>query len=563
MTRPPRAHSGVGKPFASQRPRHEAAAEAPRPRRKGHDHETLPQGRTRSARRPGRPRLRRRRGRREPRQQRASQRAARRRGAATRGATPAERSRGRWRRATATRPASFEGPRCAGIGRAGFGPAGPLDTGAAMGQGGYGAGVGPGGEPSGEGAGRVSASAPAPVPQYWLADASLFVANAGNAAQTLANEQALAVQAPSVLGNQAQFLLASTDRALSSLAALEANAEATHPRAVAEIRAANERADRRQGAVPAGARRSQRRRLRPEPICHHPLGVRAPAGGREGDGHVVGCAYGAQGYTLASACGFPRPRPRCRDRGSGKAARRRARPRRAHPEKGTPEKSAPAPEKVAPPGEQPASGAPARAALKGTPAGPGARKEPRGRPAKPANRGQTGIPTMRHMASSIALLGRERLRHLRLARVGPHARARGPGGLAGRPRAWHGGPRRSGWRPTSPGPWPTGPGPRAAATRRCCHTRCAAGFIMRQAGERIGGREGRVPEPTVRGRVGGRAQLRCSRRRRGCTRCRCSMPPATPGMAPPKGEVSDAGRVAGAEALTAHQDIERLVRSSR
>jgi hypothetical protein len=89
-----------------------------------------------------------------------------------------------------------------------------------------------------EGTTGMTEQAPAPVPQYWLADASLFITSADNAAQTLAGEQPLSVQAPSVLGNQAQFLLAAASRALSSLAALEANAEATNPRAVSEIRGA-------------------------------------------------------------------------------------------------------------------------------------------------------------------------------------------------------------------------------------------------------------------------------------------------------------------------------------
>ena len=38
----------------------------------------------------------------------------------------------------------------------------------------------------------------------------VWTVSAGNAAQTLANEQTLGVQAPSVLGNQAQFLLGAT-----------------------------------------------------------------------------------------------------------------------------------------------------------------------------------------------------------------------------------------------------------------------------------------------------------------------------------------------------------------
>ena len=202
---------------------------------------------------------------------------------------------------------------------------GPLDTaegckGAGMSQG-YGAGVGPGGEESPEGVepGKPGASAPAPVPQYWLADASLFVANASNAAQTLANEQTLGVQAPSVLGNQAQFLLASTDRAISSLKALRASAEVTHPRALADIRGAmNElmaaKAQAKQaldaanegtlGPGDEGALRSTYEHLQ----------------AAERDVQGAGRAIGAPGFTLASVCAFRGGRAMGAGIGGGKGA---------------------------------------------------------------------------------------------------------------------------------------------------------------------------------------------------------------------------------------------------
>ncbi len=180
---------------------------------------------------------------------------------------------------------------------------GPLESGVACGgmSQGYGAGVGPSGEQGGAEPGR--AVAPAAVPQYWLADASLFVANAGNAAQTLANEQALGVQAPSVLGNQAQFLLAATDRAISSLTALEANAEATNPRAAAEIRATMDQLHAAKGQAKQALDAANGGTFGPTHLAsirstyeHLQAAERQLAG--------VGRAYGAPGFTITIARGF-------------------------------------------------------------------------------------------------------------------------------------------------------------------------------------------------------------------------------------------------------------------
>jgi hypothetical protein len=76
------------------------------------------------------------------------------------------------------------------------------------------------------------------VPQLWLADAVLFIANAQNAANILAMEQPLNAPAPQVLAGQARFLTQATNRALYSLLALQQNAEAMNPRVVPSIRAA-------------------------------------------------------------------------------------------------------------------------------------------------------------------------------------------------------------------------------------------------------------------------------------------------------------------------------------
>jgi hypothetical protein len=188
---------------------------------------------------------------------------------------------------------------------------GPLDTsgaGVSPSSQGYGAGVGPSGEQGVEqgerqGERQGTHAAAAPVPQYWLADASLFVANAGNAAQTLANEQALGIQAPSVLGNQAQFLLGSIERSISSLSALQANAEATNPRVVSDIRAALDQlvaakgqAQQAMDAANAGALGPKQQAAIRSTYEHLQAAER--------DMGAVGRGFGIQGYTLASTCGF-------------------------------------------------------------------------------------------------------------------------------------------------------------------------------------------------------------------------------------------------------------------
>jgi hypothetical protein len=218
---------------------------------------------------------------------------------------------------------------------------GPLETGA-MGAGqGYGAGIGQGEvtEP-----GRPSTSAPAPVPQYWLADASLFVANAGNAAQTLANEQTLGVQAPSVLGNQAQFLLASTDRALSSLQSLQANAEATNPKAVPEIRAAIEQLNAAKGQAQQVLEAANTGTLGPG----HQSTIRSAyehLQNAEREMGMVGKSYGAPGFTLANACAF-------HGRGMGAGIGGKPGGAQKPAEKGGEKPPAPPPEKAPPPPEK-------------------------------------------------------------------------------------------------------------------------------------------------------------------------------------------------------------------
>ena len=202
---------------------------------------------------------------------------------------------------------------------------------------GYGAGVGPGGEESPEGVepGKPGASSPAPVPQYWLADASLFVANATNAAQTLANEQALGVQAPSVLGNQAQFLLASTDRALSSLKALRASAEITHPRALPDIRGAMDELTAAKGQAKQALDAANEGTLGPG----HEGAIRSTyehlqAAERNVQG--AGRMFGAPGFTLSSVCAFRGGRAMGAGIGGGKGAPADPPAPEKEKEKGTP-----------------------------------------------------------------------------------------------------------------------------------------------------------------------------------------------------------------------------------
>lgn len=78
----------------------------------------------------------------------------------------------------------------------------------------------------------------APVPEYWLADASIFLGNAAETASIMAREGAVNVEAPAFIGNQARYAVASAQRALIDLQALLNNAYRTNPSAVPSIRMA-------------------------------------------------------------------------------------------------------------------------------------------------------------------------------------------------------------------------------------------------------------------------------------------------------------------------------------
>jgi len=76
------------------------------------------------------------------------------------------------------------------------------------------------------------------APQFWVADASLYIANAQNTATVLAMEQSLNMPAPQLVSRQARLLPQTTTRAVYSLLSLQQNAETTNPRVVPSIRAA-------------------------------------------------------------------------------------------------------------------------------------------------------------------------------------------------------------------------------------------------------------------------------------------------------------------------------------
>lgn len=72
-------------------------------------------------------------------------------------------------------------------------------------------------------------------PQSWISDASIFIRNALTTAHGLNAEQTLQVQTPQVLGEQATYLSASTDRAIRDLRALLGIARARKPGAAPAI----------------------------------------------------------------------------------------------------------------------------------------------------------------------------------------------------------------------------------------------------------------------------------------------------------------------------------------
>lgn len=82
------------------------------------------------------------------------------------------------------------------------------------------------------GAGGTSA----PVPQYWAGDADIFIHSAANTAAVMRREAGLKVQSSSILGNQAEYMLESINRARADLTALERNGNRTNPRAIPAIR---------------------------------------------------------------------------------------------------------------------------------------------------------------------------------------------------------------------------------------------------------------------------------------------------------------------------------------
>ncbi len=76
----------------------------------------------------------------------------------------------------------------------------------------------------------------AAVPQYWVADAAIFISNGFNTAAVMNAEGQLNVQAPNILSSQAQYMVRCSERALQDMGALQQNSLETNPAALPAIR---------------------------------------------------------------------------------------------------------------------------------------------------------------------------------------------------------------------------------------------------------------------------------------------------------------------------------------
>jgi hypothetical protein len=142
-----------------------------------------------------------------------------------------------------------------------------------------------------------------PTAPNWFADASLFIANAGNAAQTIANEGAAGAQAPSVLGNHAQFMLESIDRAYSSLSSLQSHAQVANPRASADLKAAIDQLQAARGQAQQALQTANAGQVGPG----HEASVRSTyehLQAAEKNLGIAAHAFGFQTAMLPSTCGF-------------------------------------------------------------------------------------------------------------------------------------------------------------------------------------------------------------------------------------------------------------------
>lgn len=115
---------------------------------------------------------------------------------------------------------------------------------------------------------------PATMPQFWLTDASIFIHNAASLVSGIFKEERLGSPDSDLLGNQARTAARLLARAHGSLRALEANARASNPAAVAAIRAAivelgAARRGLAEGAAQAGSRLRGRIFVAIQPILAH------------------------------------------------------------------------------------------------------------------------------------------------------------------------------------------------------------------------------------------------------------------------------------------------------
>jgi hypothetical protein len=76
------------------------------------------------------------------------------------------------------------------------------------------------------------------APQFWIADATIFSANAWNTATIMSREAMLNIQNQDILASQARFLTNAIDRSLSDIKSLQQNALNTNVNAVPVIRIA-------------------------------------------------------------------------------------------------------------------------------------------------------------------------------------------------------------------------------------------------------------------------------------------------------------------------------------
>lgn len=75
----------------------------------------------------------------------------------------------------------------------------------------------------------------APVPQYWISDADIFIGNAAHTAAVLAGEGRFSVQSPQIVGDQASMMVNAINRAIQDMQSLNSNAQQSNSQALGSI----------------------------------------------------------------------------------------------------------------------------------------------------------------------------------------------------------------------------------------------------------------------------------------------------------------------------------------